>query len=122
MKIKCEDCLHYKVCELKRNHYYLGSPIGEIDEAETGCHNFTDSSEWVHIPCKVGDSIFCDGKLFADRYVGEVMEFTVDIVRTQVCTTHCGEIDMIFNFKDFGKIVFLTREEAEKALERTKDE
>lgn len=50
------------------------------------------------------------------------MEFTVDIVRTQVCTTHCGEIDMIFNFKDFGKIVFLTREEAEKALERTKDE
>ena len=60
--------------------------------------------------------------VFADRYVGEVMEFTVDIVRTQVCTTHCGEIDMIFNFKDFGKIVFLTREEAEKALERTKDE
>lgn len=112
----CKDCLHYKVCELKRNHYYLGSPIGEIDEAEIGCHNFTDSSEWVHIPCKVGDSIFCDGKLFADRCAGEVMEFTADVVRAQVCTTHRGEIDMIFNFKDFGKIVFLTREEAEKAL------
>ena len=106
----CKNCLHYEVCG-----YALNSKT--IYE----CDYFTDSSEWVHIPCKVGDSIFCDGKLFADRFVGEVMEFTVDIVRTQVCTTHCGEIDMIFNFKDFGKTVFLTREEAEQALKERED-
>lgn len=101
----CKNCLHYAVCGYALNSKTIYK-----------CDYFTDSSEWVHIPCKVGDSIFCDGKLFADRFVGEVMEFTVDIVRTQVCTTHCGEIDMIFNFKDFGKTVFLAREEAEQAL------
>lgn len=112
--MNCRDCLHFKAC-------YEMAAAYEAEEFNTlfanQCEDFTDRSEWVHIPCKVGDSIFCDGKLFADRYVGEVMEFTVDIVRTQVCTTHCGEIDMIFNFKDFGKTVFLAREEAERALE-----
>lgn len=105
---KCIDCLHYNICT-----------FGKCDII-SGCPFYTARSEWVHLPCKVGNSIFCDGKLFADRYAGEIMEFTADIVRTQVCTTHCGEIDMVFNFKDFGKTVFLTREEAERAKEKIK--
>lgn len=113
----CKDCLHSKVCR----DWWSEQEKNLFSESNIACRVFTDRSEWVHIPCKVGDSIFCDGKLFADRYVGEVMKFTVDIVRTQVCTTHCGEIDMIFNFKDFGKTVFLTREEAERALKERED-
>lgn len=105
----CKDCLHNEMCYATHT-----------DDSPTCC-DFTDRSEWVHLPCRAGDSIFCDGELFSDRYAGEVKEFTVDVVRTQVCTTHRGEIDMIFNFKDFGKTVFLTREEAEKALERKKE-
>ena len=72
-------------------------------------------------PCKKGDTMYCDGKYFADHCEGEVMKFPVDIVRTEVCSTFRGEIDMIFDFNDFGKTVFLSREEAEKALaERSK--
>ena len=67
-------------------------------------------------PCKKGDTMYCDGKYFADHCEGEVMRFPVDIVRTEVCSTFRGEIDMIFDFKDFGKTVFLTKEQAEKAL------
>lgn len=107
----CKDCLHYEVC-----NYHI---CEETDMTVAECTHFTDTSEWVHSPCKEGDSIFCDGELFSDRYAGKVMEFTAAIVRTQVCTTHCGEIDMIFNFKDFGKTVFLTREDAEKALKKS---
>lgn len=112
----CKECLHCEACcyWLSKEKKHLNCNEGFI------CDDFTDRSEWVCLPCKVGDSIFCDGELFSDRYAGEVMEFTADIVRTQVCTTHCGEIDMIFNFKDFGKTVFLNREEAEKALEGKK--
>ena len=67
-------------------------------------------------PCKVGDRMYCDGELFADNYKGEIMSFPVDIILTEVCSTHRGEIDMVFDFKRFGKDVFLTREEAERAL------
>ncbi len=67
-------------------------------------------------PCKVGDKMYCDGKHFADHCKGEVMEFPVDIILTKVCSTHRGEIDMMFDFKRFGKDVFTSREEAESAL------
>ena len=74
---ECIDCLHYEAC--KDIHDILDTACsGEFDyEAlARGCKNFTDRSEWEHIPYKVGDSIFCDGKLFADHCAGEVMEFT----------------------------------------------
>jgi hypothetical protein len=36
----CKDCIHEYVCDLKRNHYYLGQPIGQIDCAEIACRHF----------------------------------------------------------------------------------
>ena len=69
----------------------------------------------IVLPCKAGDTMYCDGKFFADHCKGQIMSFPVDIVRTEVCSTLRGEIDMVFGFKRFGKDVFLTREEAEKA-------
>ena len=35
----CKDCIYDEVCDLKRNHYYLGEPIGKIDEVEVGAIN-----------------------------------------------------------------------------------
>lgn len=67
-------------------------------------------------PCKVGDKMYCDGKYFASQYTGEIMEFPVNIVETTVISTFRGEIDVQFDFDDFGENVFLTKEEAEKAL------
>ena len=87
------------------------------------CEDFTDRSEWVHLPCKVGDRMYCDGKFYGDYCAGEIMDFSVDLIRTQVCKTldeNENIVDVLFDVKDFGKTVFLTREEAEKALERMK--
>ena len=111
---KCIDCLHYDICTFGKS---------DIINAFGVCPFYTDRSEWMHLPCKAGDTlyeitsrntisayevtairielfnVFIDWKLtqgFVDRYISDMP---------------AGEI---------GKTVFLTREEAEKALEGMK--
>ena len=68
----------------------------------------------VVLPCKVGDGLWT----FCSYPVEQVYSFTVTDIstlngRTMLNTSRCGVIDA----RDVGKTVFLTREEAEKALE-----
>lgn len=72
----------------------------------------------VVLPCKPGDGLWT----FCSHPVEQVYSFTVTDIstlngRTMLNTSRCGVIDA----RDVGKIVFLTREEAEKALEAWKD-
>lgn len=71
----------------------------------------------VVLPCKVGDGLWT----FCSYPVEQVYSFTVTDIstlngRTMLNTSRCGVIDA----RDVGKTVFLTREEAEKALEAMK--
>ena len=73
----------------------------------------------VVLPCKVGDGLWT----FCSHPVEQVYSFTVTDIstlngRTMLNTSRCGVIDA----RDVGKTVFLTRKEAEKALEAMKDE
>lgn len=73
----------------------------------------------VVLPCKPGDGLWT----FCSHPVEQVYSFTVTDIstlngRTMLNTSRCGVIDA----RDVGKIVFLTREEAEEALEAMKDE
>lgn len=68
----------------------------------------------VVLPCKLGDGLWT----FCSHPVEQVYSFTVTDIstlngRTMLNTSRCGVIDA----RDVGKTVFLTREEAEKALE-----
>lgn len=67
-------------------------------------------------PCKLGDTMYCDGKYFASHCKGEIMSFPVNLIETTVSSMFRGETDVCFDFDCFGKTVFLTKEEAEKAL------
>lgn len=72
----------------------------------------------VVLPCKVGDGLWT----FCSHPVEQVYSFTVTDIstlngRTMLNTSRCGVIDA----RDVGKTVFLTREEAEKALEAMSD-
>lgn len=72
----------------------------------------------VVLPCKVGDGLWA----FCSHPVEQVYSFTVTDIstlngRTMLNTSRCGVIDA----RDVGKTVFLTREEAKKALEAWKD-
>lgn len=73
----------------------------------------------VVLPCKVGDGLWT----FCSHPVEQVYSFTVTDIstlngRTMLNTSRCGVIDA----RDVGKTVFLTREEAEKALEAKRNE
>lgn len=66
------------------------------------------------LPCKVGDELWA----FCSHPDEKVYSFTVTDIstlngRTMLNTSRCGVIDA----RDVSKTVFLTREEAEKALE-----
>lgn len=64
----CENCLY------KKNYQFLlKHRNGEVE----GCTAFEDKSEWVHLPCEVGDTAyFVSG--------GGIHEFTVGTVAAEV--------------------------------------
>lgn len=113
--MNCRDCLHFKAC-------YEMACANEAEEFNTlfanKCEDFTARSEWVHLPCKVEQQLW-----FVEN--GEIKASTVDrLVYEELSTddifTRIDGYGFSVCFEDVGKIVFLTREEAEKALEGTK--
>ena len=81
-------------------------------------------------PCKVGDTVYAYSEDFftiLPYFVENVNVGYMDESRNYIvyeANCHADETDELldeidFDFDDFGKTVFLTREEAEKALENT---
>ena len=109
----CKDCLHYGVCNC----------IGNI---ALPCADFQDKSEWVHLPCKVGDTAYILGRNLLKGanawYIEKITIAVVDMERSALGTDCCiqAECELIGGY--LGATVFLTKEEAEKALaERRKE-
>lgn len=87
------------------------SRLGKLAEADK-------DGRLVVLPCKVGDGLWT----FCSHPVEQVYSFTVTDIstlngRTLLNTSRCGVMDA----RDVGKTVFLTREEAKKALEERED-
>lgn len=86
--------------------------------------NFCDISQCRELPCKPGDILWTFSSYpIKQVYSFQVCSFTATDIRTpngrtMMNTSRCGVIDALA----VGKTVFLTREEAEKALEAMKDE
>ena len=87
--------------------------LAEICEAEC-------EGRLVVLPCKVGDTVYVRGESFPCEI--EQITITEDYInfewasfdRSYECT-ECWD-EGVFKLSDIGKTVFLTREEAEKAL------
>lgn len=116
----CRDCLHFKAC-------YEMAAANNADEFNTmfaeKCEDFTNRSEYVHLPCRVGDTVYTIYNASLSHY--KVVEIIInDFVWAKLYNgEYSGEykselICLDFSFNEF---VFLTREEAEKALERMKE-
>ena len=110
----CKDCLGFEFCldRLGTTKYY-DNGIGAHNVQEL-CQKFKDRTRFVELPCKVGDTV----------YVIENNEIIEDFVDQIGIGYYCdGEniyqmdgIKTDWYFSDIGKTVFLTREEAERAL------
>lgn len=97
----CKDCLHCKLCENL-------CPVFLVHSDDLPCRYFTARSEWVHLPCKVGDKIYqTDGIRI---YESTIQDFNAEYM------IWCTE-SISFDERAIGNGIFLTREEAEKALE-----
>lgn len=90
----CKDCMHEKVCN------YFDGDLNE--EGAEKCVCFKDLNRFVELPCKVGDTVYqTDGiRIYENK-----------IERIIFDTNNIG-----FDETSIGKSIFLTREEAEKAL------
>lgn len=92
----------------------LASAFGVAAERLRELAKADKAGRLVVLPCKVGDGLWT----FCSHPVEQVYSFTVTDIstlngRTMLNTSRCGVIDA----RDVGKTVFLTREEAEEALE-----
>lgn len=110
----CKDCLSFGVCR-----YASGIRLLKKEP----CEDFMDIDKWVKLPCKAGDILYEP----TDR--GTISEYEVLAVRVELFSTfvewkikegivwrYVHEI----NSNEIGKTVFLTREEAERALSSIK--
>ena len=67
-------------------------------------------------PCKVGDTVYSIVEGIELIFVGEVYECCVGRYGIVFRSTRKGYLVLAFTEEDIGKTVFLSREEAEKAL------
>lgn len=76
----------------------------------------------VKLPCKVGDTvypIYYDYE--TDAYaIGKYIIYEIGIFSNEICFKREGK--PAFKYSDFGKYVFLTKEEAEQALKDMESE
>lgn len=91
----CKDCMHEKVCD------YFAGDMNE--EGAEKCVCFKDRTRFVELPCKVGEELYRVKTVRGKKIVTE----------TQLNQNTFWRI--VFG-GEYGKTVFLTREEAEKAL------
>lgn len=89
----CKDCLHYEFC--------CAGKSGLPDYVN--CKYFKDRNRFVELPCKVGEELFRIKTVSGKKIITE----------TQLNQNTFWRI--VFG-GEYGKTVFLTRKEAERAL------
>ena len=115
---KCENCIHYEVCDKQK--------ITNHTISKSVCKHYKDKSLFVELPCKVGDTVY----IVENPYTYLPLKKVVD---GEVVSIHWHEhglyLRVLFDTKKINgcrdynldwcldKSIFLTKEEAEKKLQ-----
>lgn len=107
----CKDCIHFDACKslLEAQGYIVD---GDGHEADKRCDQFAARSKYIEMPCKIGDTAWVLRKFRHERIIkkGEISEiYFTPSMKLQVAVHGLGR-------GRIGKVVFLSKEEAEKAL------
>lgn len=92
--------------------------LDTIDATYSEAADYLISKGVVLLPCKVGDKVYCVLEDFDVVMEGFVRQFLV----TEEIFVDCvirGYFNQVFHVSNFGKTVFLTRQEAEAKLKDT---
>ena len=110
------------------SHFKLVQQIGVALSTEEAYAQLADhliSNGVIVPPCKIGDTVYMPWEWNGQKGVACLKVNFMGFITTWECGTDFESDDIgyikkyhggYFNFNDFGKTVFLTREEAEKAL------
>ena len=120
----CKECLHVEVCKFKDLPAPLSdSYIRESECIEKRCGNFKDRSQFVELPCKVGDKMYFNNvhlqyaKVLAIYIDASGGMFDLDITtKEETVAGYEHFINKDYSFEDIGRRIFLTEEQAEQAL------
>ena len=104
----CKDCIHYELCQFFDGKY----------ESPSDCDFFKDRSRFVELPCKHGDTLFriINGKI--EKGVATAFFYGSEF---HIVNCRFPKISTGIPFHRFGKTVFLSKKEAEKALKERED-
>lgn len=88
-----------------------------MSEELKSCTESTSQGEWLHLPCKVGD------RVFSIVIIGGEYSLVADRVHAFRISTEniYAETNWYVDGGEIGYNVFLTQEEAEKALAKRKE-
>ena len=108
----CKDCYHYEACkDMYEINFELDSfdksiEMQNYDNMLDYCKLFKAKDKVIELPCKVGDTVYKIGSIYRngkEKFYIYQGKFGYSCIRR------------------FGKTVFLTKEEAEKALKELKE-
>lgn len=99
---KCKECVYEPMC-YKIEHF------GRDLETDEACEDFREDTKIVEVPVNVCDMVYT-------IYWHGVKPFIEENEVLEVSTHRIWIDSNCFDYNDIGKTVFLTREEAEKAL------
>ncbi len=114
----CKDCYHYDVCKFKELEGVFADLYAHINEkAEGNCNDFKDKSTILELPCKVGDTAYVIRYFHSVR---RIQSGTIGFLNITADGKLYAEVKYVGRGR-IGEKVFLTREEAEAALEGMKN-
>jgi hypothetical protein len=116
----CKDCLHYEACKGTYMNVSEYKSITDFDDEHYTdiyhCPDFADKAEWFHFPSKD-----CKIAYYAVGYGDEARVIAEPICGWGVKNGRPCVIDACGDLYEIETEVFLTKEEAEKEVERRKN-
>ena len=117
----CKDCIHYDLCRScsRIQLGWHGNSVHYVENIEEICKDFKDRSRFVELPCKVGDTVYIIARISGKEEIiqDSVESFTISyFVDNTPIILFDGIETCDWDSSDFGKQVFLTKEQAEQAL------
>lgn len=108
--MRCEDCFHVEICK------YANYENKKLNK--TQCEFFKNKSKTITVPCKVGDTVY-----FIPKYITDWIHDDVEYIKITKDSFIIKTVaDWYFDEEDFGKTVFLTKEQAEQKLKEMRVE
>lgn len=109
----CKDCIHFDVCKI----IHFPSLFGLTGDA---CDHFKPKSRFIELPCEVGQKVywinFVSKQIETDKVISLHLYEDGFSITTKTISNGSKAIST-YTEDRFKRIMFLYREEAEKALE-----